>query len=526
MRYRSRVTAPAAVLIGTAATLATAPTASASTSASASASAQPHALRPHGTPGAETLGDSVFPALGNDGYRVEAYHLDLSYDATTRLVDARATLLIRATQSLSRFSLDALGLDIRSVRVGGSTATYEQADEKLRITPARTLPERRAVTVCVEYTADPARTLAHTAWVPTPDGFAVCPQPNSAHTVFPCNDHPADKADFSFRITVPSNLRGVASGTLIRTEKVNGDRTAYTYRSASPMATELVQITVGDYTVKERQGPHRLRLRDVVPTARAAALEPALALTPGLVGWLEQRLGAYPFETYGLLPCNSDDANAFDFTGLETQTLTLYKPNFLLQEERFIGSHMMHELVHSWFGNSVSPADWADLWLNEGHADFYGLLYRYERGWPDSLGLTSMEARMKDTYAKGDQWRQSSGPVAAPNAVNLFDNQRYLGGVLVLYALREQVGEDVFDRIERAFLERHRNAAATTADYVAVASAVSGQDQSGFLDDWLYGTKTPRMPNHPDWTVTPVVADLVPPRHRAPGHYPDSSATL
>lgn len=186
----------------------------------------------------------------------------------------------------------------------------------------------------------------------------------------------------------------------------------------------------------------------------------------------------------------------------------------------------MHELVHSWFGNSVSPANWADLWLNEGHADFYGLLYRYERGWADSLGLTSMEARMKDTYARGDQWRQSSGPVAAPNAVNLFDNQRYLGGVLVLYALREHVGEDVFDRIERAFLERHRNSAATTADYVAVASAVSGQDQSGFLDDWLYGTKTPRMPNHPDWTVTPVVAGLVPPRHRAPGHYPDSSATL
>ncbi|MCX4987163.1 MULTISPECIES: M1 family metallopeptidase [unclassified Streptomyces] len=516
MRYRTRVTAPAAALIGTAAVLAAGP----------AASARPQALRPEGTPGAETLGDSVFPALGNAGYRVEAYHLDFSYDATTRLVDAKATLMIKATQNLSRFSLDALGLDVRSVRVGGATATFEQVGEKLRVTPARTLPEHCAVAVCVEYGADPARTLAYTAWVPTVDGFAVCPQPNAAHTVFPCNDHPTDKADFSFRITVPSTLRGVASGTLVRTENLDGDRTAYTYRSASPIATELVQITVGDYVVKERQGPHGLGLRDVVPTARAAALEPALALTPGLLDWLEQRLGAYPFETYGLLPCNSDAANAFDFTGLETQTLTLYKPNFLLQEEKKIGSHMMHELVHSWFGNSVSPANWADLWLNEGHADFYGLLYRYERGWADSLGLTTLEARMKDTYAKGDQWRRDSGPVAAPNAVNLFDNQRYVGGVLVLYALREAVGEDVFNRIERTFLERYRNSAATTADYIAVASEVSGQDQSGFLNDWLYGTKTPRMPNHPDWTVTPVVSSLVAPRHREPGHYPDSSATL
>lgn len=511
MRYRTRVTAPAA-LIGTAVAL--------------SVPSQAHAAPATGTPGPETLGDPVFPSLGNDGYRVSAYHLDLAYDASTRLVDATATLTITSTEALSRFSLDALGLDIRTVTVAGRSAVFEQADEKLRITPARCLPAHKTVTVTVAYSADPRRTLAHTAWVATPDGFAVCPQPNSAHTVLPCNDHPSDKADFTFRLTVPAGLRGVASGHLVNTEDLGDGRTAYTYRSREPIATEILQITVGDYVIKDRQGPHGLPLRDVVPTARATALEPALSLTPNLVSWIEQRLGAYPFETYGLLPCNSDDPKAFDFTGLETQTLTLYKPNYLLQEESKIGSHMMHELVHSYFGNSVSPATWADLWLNEGHADFYGLLYRYERGWTDSLGLTTMEARMKDTYARGDQWRSTSGPVAAPNEVNLFDSQRYLGGVLVLYALRRQVGETVFTAIERTFLERFRNSSATTDDYIAVASEVSGQDQSGFLRDWLYGTKTPRMPGHPDWTVTPVSSALRQPQNRTDGHYHDNSATL
>ncbi|MBW8736421.1 MAG: M1 family metallopeptidase [Streptomyces turgidiscabies] len=521
MRYRTRLTAPAAALLGTAAATTLAPSAHAAsggTSKSASRKKQP-------TPGAETLGDSVYPSLGNDGYRVAAYHLDLAYDATTKLVEGEATLRVRTNQALSRLSLDALGLDIRSVRVAGRTATYEQVDEKLRITPDCALPAHTWTTICVAYGADPRRALAHTAWVPTPDGFAVCPQPNSAHTVFPCNDHPLDKADLTVRITVPSTLRGVASGTLVRTENLAGDRTAYTYRSRSPIATELVQITVGDYVVKDRQGPNGLPLRDVVPVARAAALEPALALTPGLVAWLEQRLGAYPFETYGLLPCNSDDPAAFDFTGLETQTLTLYKPNFLLQEEKKIGSHMMHELVHSYFGNSVSPGNWADLWLNEGHADFYGLLYRYERGWTDSLGLTTMEARMKDTYARGDQWRHDSGPVAAPNEANLFDSQRYVGGVLVLYALREFVGEATFGAIEHIFLDRYRNATATTEDYISVASEIAGQDLSGFLREWLYGTTTPRMPNHPDWTVTPVHTSLTAPRKRRAGHH-DNSATL
>ncbi|MET7452561.1 M1 family metallopeptidase [Streptomyces sp. NPDC005574] len=517
MRYRTRVTAPATALIGTALAL---------TGGHSAQAAPERTGGGKGTPGSETLGDPVFPALGNDGYRVRAYHLDFAYDATTGLVEAVATLDVRTTQALTRFSLDALGLDIHSVTVGGRPAAFEQADEKLRITPGRPLPDGALVTVRVAYGADPRRALPHTGWVATPDGFAVAGQPNSAHTVFPCNDHPRDKADFTFRVTVPAGLRGVASGLLVCTENLDGGRTAYTYRSRSPLATELVQITVGDYVVKDRQGPHGLPLRDVVPAARAAALEPALALTPGQVEWLEARLGAYPFETYGLLPCNTDDPNAFDFTGLETQTLTLYKPNFLLQEEKKIGSHMMHELVHSYFGNSVSPATWADLWINEGHADFYGLLYRYERGWADSLGLTTMEARMKDTYARGDQWRHDSGPVAAPDAVNLFDNQRYLGGVLVLYALREAVGEDVFHAVERAFLERHRGGAASTDDYIAVASEVSGRDQSGFLREWLYGTTTPRMPGHPDWTVTPVASSLAIPHNRSGGHYHDASATL
>jgi hypothetical protein len=114
-----------------------------------------------------------------------------------------------------------------------------------------------------------------------------------------------------------------------------------------------------------------------------------------------------------------------------------------------------------------------------------------------------MEARMKDTYARGDLWRRSSGPVAAPNAVNLFDNQRYLGGVLVLSALCELVGEDVFRRIERTFLECHRGSSASTEDYIAIASEVSGQDRSA-----------------------PVPPGLLAPRNREPGHYPDSTATL
>jgi aminopeptidase N len=453
---------------------------------------------------ADGLGDPVFPSLGNTGYQALAYDLAFEYRADTRTVDATAVITARPNRTLASLSLDALGLNVRAVRVDGRPARFTTHDEKLTVTPAKRLHRGTTARLTVDYAADPRARLPHTGWVPTPDGFAVAGQPAGAHTVFPCNDHPSDKARFTIAVTAPDHLLGVANGELTQTERLGDGRTTRRYVSREPMATELVQVSVGDYTVRERTGPHGLPLRDVVPTARAAELAPALDLTADQLIWAEQHLGPFPFETYGLMPANTDDPAAFAFTGLETQTLTLYKPDFLRQGEPAIGSHMMHELVHSWFGDSVSPATWADLWLNEGHADYYSLGYRYERGWPDAWGHTTLVDRMRHLYGLGDQWRHDAGPVASPTADHLFDSQRYTGGALVLFALREKVGADTFDRIERTFLREHRYGTATTHDYVRTASEVSGQDLGGFLTDWLYGSRTPPMPGHPDWTVGPV----------------------
>ncbi|MFE7193697.1 M1 family metallopeptidase [Kitasatospora sp. NPDC057541] len=474
-----------------------------------------------GVPAAGT-GDPVFPALGTTAYDALAYDLAFDYRPADRKVDGTTVLTARVLKRSAGLELDALGLDVHAVRVDGRPAGFRAHEEKLTVLPTRPVRAGTVLRVEVEYTADPRAALPHTGWVVTPDGFAVAGQPDGAHTVFPCNDRPGDKARFTIAVTAPDELYGAAGGLLTATEPHPDGTTTRRYVSQEPMATELVQASVGRYTVRERRGPDGLPLRDVVPTARAADLEPALALTPGQLAWAEQHLGRFPFETYGLLPVDTDDPAAFDFTGLETQTLTLYKPDFLRRAEPLIGSHMMHELVHSWFGNSVTPGSWADLWLNEGHADFYGLMYRYERGWPDSGGFTTLTDRMRAVYARGDQWRHDSGPVAAPTAATLFDSQRYTGGALVLFALRERVGPEVFDRIEQAFLRRHRHGTATTADFLRTADEVSGQPLSAFLHPWLYGERTPPMPGHPDWTVDQVDPGVA----REAGGVPHGSGTL
>lgn len=468
-----------------------------------------------GTPGTPGVGDEVFPNLGNGGYLVDLYLLDLDYRETTKLVEGCVTAKSKAQQDLSTFYVDSVGLVIHSVEVDGRAATFSQQGEELLITPARTLRRGSRFSTKIRFTADPRLKVPGviSGWCPTDDGFAIAPQPAGAHTIFPCNDIPANKAGFVVTLTVPQGLTAVASGVPVGTKTRNG-RTTHTFWSEHPIATEILQAVVGNYTIVERGTVRGTTLRDVVPSHKVELLEPALALTPGLLDWIEARLGHFPLEAYGLLPLNNEDPAAFDFTGLETQTLTLYKPKYLEGVESAIASHMMHEITHSWFGNSVAPKSWSDLWISEGHAEWYGLNYRYERGWVDQHGLLTFEARMKRTYGLSDRWRVTSGPVAKPNAVNLWDAQRYQGGSLVLFALREKVGEDTFDRIEKTYLRRFRDKSAGTEDFIANAADVSGDASvTPFLREWVYETTTPPMPNHPDWVTLPPEAAKSAPRH-------------
>lgn len=122
----------------------------------------------------------------------------------------------------------------------------------------------------------------------------------------------------------------------------------------------------------------------------------------------------------------------------------------------------------------------------------------------DYRGWASFTDRIRAAYAAGDRMRRTDGPVAAPtSSQTLFGENQNDGGALVLYALRQRIGTAAFDRLLRTWVRVYSGRSASTADFVALASRVSGRDQSAFLATWLYGTTTPPMPGHPDWTVDP-----------------------
>ena len=483
---------------------------------STAAPASAHAFdRP--SPGAAGIGDRLFPTLGNGGYDVQHYDLDLRYatSAPSQGIDGTVTILATATQSLSRFDLDFAGDGVGSVSVNGLPAKFARVGEDLVITPR--LPLLKGLPFIVQvahYTAhptipDPNNILAAPFFI-TPDGSATSGQPAGTHVFLPSNDHPRDKASFTIRFDVPAGEPAFANGVLLSKSTSRG-RTHYVYLERQPMATELIQLAVGNYQTIDRGFHDGFPVRDVVAPSLAGLLADKLPTELGHLDWLQARVGRYPFDIYG-----SFVVDALLGFALETQTISLYDRGW------FDGTYgpgigtweptMVHEMAHMWFGDSVAPYAWSDVWQNEGHATWYQWTFAAEHGEllentgdlrrPRRHVQVRLLARRHLPRRARARWRM---PLDSTDP-HLFSQQQYYGGALVLYALRQKVGDATFQRIERAWVDRYAGESPSTADFIALAAQVSHQNVAPFLHDWLYGTKTPPMPGHPDWTVIPAAA--------------------
>ncbi len=433
------------------------------------------------TPGAETLNDRYVGDFGNGGYDARHYDLELTWDPDTGWLDGVTTMTAEATQGLSAFNLDLVGLVVSAVEVDGQPAAFDHDESELTITPVVAIANGATFEVAVSYSGAPidggvsAMSDAPSGWH-TRDGFAyVAGEPIAASTFHPVNDHPSDKAAFTYRITAPDDLTVAASGTLEDKQSSDGS-TTWTFDAPAPEAPYLTTILIGDFV--ELDGgttASGVPIRNVIDADLVADVSYIFEPQAAMIDVFEEMFGPYPFDVYGAAAVNDRLGGA-----LETQTLSIFGAD-VLALGAVIELIVAHEVAHQWFGNNVSLQEWGDIWLNEGFASYAEAL------WSESSDPGfSYEEWITETAARSTELERH---VDHPD--RLFGAQVYQRGALTLHALRVEVGDDTFFEILRTWNARFGGGNATTEDFEALSAELAGTDLSELFDAWLRSDELP-----------------------------------
>lgn len=202
--------------------------------------------------------------------------------------------------------------------------------------------------------------------------------------------------------------------------------------------------------------------------------------------WLEKIAGPYPYPQIIAVDCMTHG-------GMEYPMLVM---NGSADE-----GILLHEFAHQYFYGLLANDERAEAWLDEGFAQYcvfwnaterYGLYGKTDtRAFPFSL---FRERHMWDAIAepvivlhRNDYAERIATPVQ--EFKNGYSMMPYVGAPLFLRALRYIVGDEAFEKIILAYVDRWKFRHVDEDAFRSVCEEVSGKDLHDFFKQWLHTTK-------------------------------------
>ncbi|HEX6150710.1 M1 family metallopeptidase [Nocardioides sp.] len=428
--------------------------------------------------------DALYPDVGDPGVDALHYGLDLTWDPDARLLTGRERLTFRSTEDDDEFQLDLEpSLSVSEVRVDGEVAEHEQDGKDLVVTVDVERDARYEVQV--DYSGSPVpvpapttrQDLAEVGWTTMADGETwTMQEPFGAYTWYAVNDHPSDKALYDFTLRVPGPMVGVANGEL--TSRTNrGEQEVTRWHLAEPASSYLVTVAFGIFRTQEATAASGVPITVWVPPEEIGGLEKLTDDAVRAVDWVEERLGPYPFDTLGFLFVDAT-------SGMETQTMITLG----IHPYAMSAPVLVHEVVHHWWGDQVTPRDWRDLWMSEGMAMYLQAVYESENGGQ------ALAARISEWSAGGSAMRAEVGPPRDYDPDAFAERNVYFLPGVMWHDVRQRLGDAEFFRLARWWPASHDNDNAGYDDITAWWSRHSGVDLGPVFRRHLLGEKQPRTP--------------------------------
>ncbi|PYP03571.1 MAG: hypothetical protein DMD27_12420 [Gemmatimonadetes bacterium] len=419
--------------------------------------------------------------------RIEIRNFD--WDSTS--LDGRVTTTLVAL----RPGLDSVILDAgkrlvvsRVVDARGATLRSSAHGDTLVVYPARPVAFRDTLRFSIDYHAriDNGRGLTFIE----PEGREHRPQQiwsqgedHDNHFWFPTYDFPNDKMTWELAATVPRQYTVVSNGRLVADRKNPDGTHTVTWRQDPRSATYLVSLVVAPL-VRLADTWRGIPVEYYVYAADSSRARRLFGVTPDMIDVYSRLTGVrYPWAKY------AQTTVADFFGGMENVSATTLI-DWLPDERAYLDRPwyqwilIPHELAHQWFGDYVTLENWANMWLNEGFAEFLPGQY-----WRVKLGPHAEDDYYLDEYRQYLQIdRRKSMALAA-----LGSNNVYPKGALVLRMLLRYLGPERFWASLQAYLTRHALGNATSDDLRQAVLDATGENLDWFWNQWIYAAGHPRF---------------------------------
>lgn len=435
---------------------------------------------------------------------VEMLHLalDVTPDFQRRTVAGKATLKFKPLiLPVRELKLDAVDLSVQSVTATEKIQGYQVTEQNLIVTFAEPIPTDRETRLTINYQAEPAQGI----YFRTPEmGYKEGDthlfsqgETSEARHWYPCFDSPNEKFTSEMTCRVPEGMTVISNGRLLAEEKdaATGLKAVH-WTQEKPHANYLITLVAG-YFKKLEDKHNNVPLAFYTPPSEIKEAANSFRDTKDMLIFFEKEIGVpYPWAKYDQICVNDFVAGGMENTSATTLTdSTLFTE--ASENVRESEGLVAHELAHQWFGDLVTCKDWSHIWLNEGFATFYQSLYRAHKHGRDAM-LYELYGRARVITGVADDTKAVVRRTYN-DAGELFSHLAYDKGSWVLHMLRAGLGEDLYRRCIKTYLEQHQYGSVATEDLRAIIEEFSGRSYDQFFDQWVYHAHHPELEVSYSW---------------------------
>jgi aminopeptidase N len=425
----------------------------------------------------------------NEQVDIQNYIFGLSLNDENNEIKGEAEITVSFKSEAVPFALDLIqksgefGMEVTEVLDNGSAANYTYSENRINIVPKDT--DLKTQTFTIKYHGIPERGLVISTTKYGNRSFFGDNWPNLARHWLPSVDHPYDKASVEFQITAPEHYDVVATGKKVEESNLENGYKLTIYQEPAPVATKVMTIGVTEFASRVVGEVDNIEVSAwVYPQNRLEGFGD-YAVASNVLDYFINQIGPYSYAKLANMQAKTQ------WGGLENAGTIAYFENSVTGNNT-VEPLIAHEIAHQWFGNSATEKSWNHVWLSEGFATYFCILY-LESVYGDERRKEELAIDKKEIF---DYYLKNPAPIVdltITDPMRVLSVNTYQKGGWVLNMLRHKLGDASFWEGIRKYYETFRNSNALTDDLRRVMEEVSGQDLEAFFQQWLFTKGHPQL---------------------------------